>query len=53
MTWLIPALAAPLAIAVWWAVAANIAERRAQRARVAVLRELRPQRPPQQDQRAS
>lgn len=45
MTWLIPALAAPPAVIVWWAVATTLAERRAQRARVAVLRTLRPQHP--------
>lgn len=43
MTWLIPALAAPPALMVCWALITTIAERRAQRARLAVLRNLRPQ----------
>ena len=42
MTWLIPALAAPPAVIVWWAVVTTIAERRAQRARLAVLRTQHP-----------
>lgn len=45
MTWLIPVLAAPPAIIVWVAAVSAIAERRAQRARLAVLRNLRPQPP--------